>query len=86
MRCEGCGAEAPALKTVRWRTGERRFALCDTCWEPVSGSVWIVAGPFPVFGKCRLCGEWFSVNDLSGLAGGGRWDSPTGICSGCAGA
>ena len=87
MICEGCGASAPALKSVRWRNGEsrRKLSLCDGCWLPISGSVWVVRGPVPCFGKCRLCGEWVSVNVLRDVAGGGRWDSPTGICPGCNG-
>jgi hypothetical protein len=85
MRCEGCGFEAPALKTVRWKTGDRRFVLCDPCWLAIRGSVWIVVGPTLVFGKCRGCSHWFSLRDLSGRRPGGRWDSPEGICAGCAG-
>ena len=84
MICEGCGTSAPALKTVRWRTGERRFCLCDDCWEPVWESVWIVVGPTPVFGKCRGCSHWFSLRDLSGRRPGGRWDSLEGLCLACA--
>ncbi len=85
MKCEGCGAEAPALKTVRWKTGERRFALCDPCWEPVSGSVWVVPGPVPCFGLCRGCSRWFRVSELAELVpAGGKWSAPGGLCGGCA--
>ena len=59
------------------------FALCDGCWLPISGAVWIVAGPVPCFGNCRTCREWVSVRDLSERTGGGRWDSITGVCADC---
>jgi hypothetical protein len=86
MRCDRCGAEAPVLKSCRWRTGgERLFALCDECHAPVRGAVWIRPGPVPCFGRCRGCSHWFSVRELSDLRPGGRWDSPSGLCSGCAG-
>ncbi len=84
MVCEGCGLAAPTLKTVRWRTGERRFSLCDNCWGSISCSVWIVPGPVVCFGMCK-CGEWASVRDLSDVRqGGGRWGSPGGLCPDCA--
>lgn len=80
MECEGCGTVAPVLKTCRWRTGERRFVLCDLCWEPLADSVWIVAGHLPAHGKCRVCGGWFSLRELKDLRKGGRWDSSSGVC------
>ena len=85
MICEACGVSAPALKTCRWRTGgERRFVLCDSCWEPISGSVWIVRGRVPVWGFCSGCSEWFSVRELAELRPSGwKWDSPTGLCRSC---
>ncbi len=85
MRCEGCGVEALAFKTVRWRKGvaRRKFALCDGCYYGLAASVWIVRGPRPVWGQCRGCGEWFSVRELEDRVGGGRWDSPSGICPSC---
>ncbi len=83
MECEGCGASAPSLKTVRWRKGERRFALCDPCWIPLAGSLWVVGGPVPVHGKCRGCAHWFSLRDLSEIRPGGKWDAPSGLCLGC---
>ncbi len=86
MICESCGTSAPALKTVRWRTGgERRFVLCDPCWLQLSGSVWIVPGPVPAHGFCSGCSEWFSVRELSERRPSGwKWDSPSGVCRACA--
>jgi hypothetical protein len=81
--CEGCGLKAPALKTCRWRTGDRRFTLCDSCWEPLISSVWIVAGRVPAHGKCGVCGGWFSLRDLLEISPGGKYDAPSGICSEC---
>ncbi len=72
------------MKTVRWRTGERRFTLCDLCHSPLAASVWIVAGMVPAHGKCRSCAHWFSVGELAGLAKGGKWDAPSGLCVDCA--
>ncbi len=85
MRCEGCGYEAPALKTVRWRGGERCFVLCDPCWLLISGAVWVVPGPVRCYGKCRSCGSWFALAELSDLTPGGKWDAPSGLCPGCTG-
>jgi hypothetical protein len=83
--CEGCGASAPVLKTVRWRTGgERRFVLCGTCHPDVAGGVWIVPGPVPCFGFCPGCSNWFPVGELSELRSGGwKWDAPSGLCRAC---
>lgn len=83
MVCEGCGYSAPVLKTCRWRTGERYFSLCDSCYELVEESVFIVAGPLPAHGKCRGCSGWFSTRELEDLIPGGKWDAPTGLCLGC---
>ncbi len=83
MICEGCGASAPALKTVRWRKGERLFPLCDRCWEPLMPYLWVVVGPVPAHGTCRSCGHWRSLRELSETSGGGRRDAPSGICLGC---
>ncbi len=84
MRCECCGVEDAVLKTVRWRSGERRFALCDPCWEPVSGSVWVVPGPVPCHGLCRSCSGWFRVSELSEpVPAGGKWGAPSGLCASC---
>ncbi len=85
MRCESCGFEALALKTVRWRTGKRRFALCDPCCEPLRDAVWIVPGLVPCFGTCSRCNEWVSVRDLRGLVPGGRRSAWAGTCVSCAG-
>lgn len=85
MRCDRCGAEAPVLKTCRWRNGNGvPFALCDPCWLPISGAVWVVRGPVTCFGQCRRCSEWFSVRELEDRTGGGRWDSLSGVCENCA--
>ncbi len=83
MRCEGCGLKAPALKTVRWRTEERCFVLCDICHTPLCEVVWIVAGVAPVHGKCRGCEDWFSLRELEDLRPGGKWDAPSGVCASC---
>ena len=85
MRCEACGAEAPALKTCRWRGGERSFVLCDPCWGPLAGSLWVVPGLVTVHGFCPSCSEWFSLNDLSGISPAGRRGAPVGACPGCSG-
>jgi len=83
VRCLGCGH--PALKTVRWRRGvaKRAFNLCDRCYPPLAGSVWLVRGPVSVFGVCRGCGEWLSVRDLAETTPGGKWDALLGSCPGC---
>lgn len=85
MICSECGAEAPALKTVYWREDpdEEEYALCDPCWLPVAGEVWIVPGLAHCFGTCHGCGEWFSVRELVDLAGVGKYDAPSGICQTC---
>ncbi len=84
VRCEACATSAPALKTCKWRSGgARRFVLCDSCWEPISGAVWIVPGPGAVFGTCRGCGSWHSLRDLAERALGGKYNAPSGICADC---
>ena len=83
MECGGCGASAPALKTVRWRKGERLFPLCDRCYAPLAGHLWIVVGPVPAHGTCRSCGHWYGVGELVDPKPGGRRDAPSGLCSGC---
>jgi hypothetical protein len=85
--CCRCDAEAPVLKTCRWRSparGERTFALCDGCWLQLSGAVWIVPGAVRCFGTCRACGSWFALAELSDLAPGGKWDAVSGVCGACA--
>src|SRR3712207_6188145 len=63
--CHSCGAEAVTLKTCRYRTGgEQTFVLCDRCYAPIAGAVWIVPGPVACFGTCRSCGSWHSLRDL----------------------
>jgi len=78
VRCEGCGAEALAMKTVRWKTGERRFVLCEPCYAPICGSLWIVPGQQTVHGVCRVCSGWFSVRQLADVTLGGQGGSPSG--------
>jgi len=84
MRCEMCGAEAPVLKTCRWRSGsDRSFTLCDACYAGVSEAVWIVPGAVTCFGTCRRCGSWVSMRELSEITGGSRRGAPSGICRQC---
>ena len=86
MRCEGCGFDAPALKTVRWRRGRRRFVLCDGCWGPISSALWVVAGDFTVTSKCERCQRFVSPRELveSRPGGHGKRDLvSTGVCRAC---
>ena len=86
MRCSGCGAEKPIMKTVYWlEEGDEaeEWPLCESCYGEVADEVMIVAGPAYCFGTCRECGEWFSVRDLGGRTGGGRYSSPSGVCAAC---
>ena len=74
------------MKTVYWpKDGDEaeEWPLCDGCYGEVADEVMIVAGPAYCFGTCRLCGEWFSVRELSETAGGGRYSSPIGTCPAC---
>jgi hypothetical protein len=85
VRCSACGMDAPVLKTCRWRTSsERTFALCDPCWLPIRGAVWVVPGPVACFGSCTRCGLWFSVRELAECTGGGKQGAPSGVCRSCA--
>ncbi len=86
MICEACGRTAPALKTVRWKTGGgRKFVLCDGCYAPLAGSVWITRGRVPVHGFCPGCSGWYSVRELAELRPSAwKWDAPLGRCRGCA--
>lgn len=86
MRCSECGTEALIMKTVYWEEDRdgREYAMCDPCYAGLAERVWIVPGPVPCFGKCRLCTLWFGVRDLSELTGGGKWDAPSGVCEECA--
>jgi hypothetical protein len=84
VRCESCGLEELAMKTVRPRSGGVFLVLCDPCYGPRAGEVWVVAGRVIVHGKCRSCGHWFSLRELAGISPGGKWDAPSGLCSGCA--
>ncbi len=84
MVCCACGSEAAALPTVRWRSGDRRFTLCNGCLDlPIRSFVWIVAGRKIVHGKCLGCDHWFSLRDLSEVRPGGKWDAISGLCQGC---
>jgi hypothetical protein len=71
------------MKTVRWRSGARTFALCDPCWEPISATLWIVPGHHTVHGVCRGCSGWFSLRDLSDVILGGKRGAPSGTCASC---
>lgn len=85
MICESCGVQRLAMKTVKWKTGDRRFTLCDECWEPISGSLWIVAGNHTVNARCDGCGDYVSLNDMAELRGGAGKRDFGGVCWGCAG-
>lgn len=85
MICEGCGATG-WRKTCRWRTGIRRFVLCDDCWRPISGSVWIVRGEVNVTSRCDLCGYYVHPEALVTSRPGGGYKRDlvsTGICGVC---
>jgi hypothetical protein len=57
---------ARVLKTCRRRDrAEQLFALCNSCWLPISGSVWVVPGLVACFGTCSRCGAWCSVRELA---------------------
>ena len=88
MICEGCGFEDAALKTGRWRGGERRFVLCNPCWEPLPGTLWVVPGPFTVTARCDQCGGYLNPRELAPEArrpGGGykRDVIASGLCREC---
>jgi len=85
MVCSGCGNESVALKTVVCRDdADRCGVLCGPCHEPLADWLWIVPGPFACFGRCRGCGEWFSVRELSDRKPGGGHGAMIGLCEGCA--
>ena len=52
-------------------------------WLPLSDRLWIVPGPVACFGRCRGCGEWFSVRDLSDRKPGGGHGTMIGTCPAC---
>jgi hypothetical protein len=82
VRCGCCDVEATALKTVLCRADrERQGVLCDSCWLPLRELVWIVPGRLNVWGRCRRCGGWESVNLLRDAKPG---YPVSGICVGCA--
>jgi hypothetical protein len=83
--CTRCDTVAVVLKTCRWRDRNgAAFTLCDSCWLPISGAVWVVPGRVPCFGTCLRCGGWFSVRELADRRPGGRYDSSQGTCTVCA--
>jgi hypothetical protein len=85
MRCVRCGAEVPALKTCRWRSGNgSSFALCDACHAPISGVLWVIPGPGTVFARCTHCGGWYSLRDMAAYGPGGARDAYAGTCTMCA--
>lgn len=85
MKCCICGLTAPALKTVRRGdgSGSEASVLCDSCYQPLAGKVWIVPGWSICWGTCRLCGVWVSVNDLEDPRLGGRHGAYSGMCPDC---
>jgi hypothetical protein len=80
--CDKCGASAPAMKNCRRRDGEGKGVLCDGCYEPLRDRLWIVPGSLNVFGRCRACNRWESINDLGDVKPG---YPVTGVCPACAG-
>ncbi len=83
-RCK-CGVEAPAFKTCRRREGEGTGVLYDSCWLPLADRLWIVPGPVACFGRCRGCGEWFSVRELTDRKPGGGHGAMVETCTMCVG-
>jgi hypothetical protein len=91
MVCEVCGHSELALKTVRWRAGDRRtarrFVLCDPCYEPLRDSLWIVAGAFSVTARCDGCGSYLNPRELVESRPGGGYKRDvvaSGLCPACA--
>jgi hypothetical protein len=70
------------MKTVRRRSGERRFVLCDPCYAPIRGSLRIVPGEVSVVAKCLACGAYLHPEEMASLAGGGdgKRDVLAGTC------
>ncbi len=84
MVCDKCGTVEVALKSVICRDDrERRGVLCSACFSPLADRLWIVPGPFVVFGKCSGCADWFSLRELADRKPGGKWSAPSGVCAGC---
>lgn len=82
MVCAGCGTVAAALKTVRCRDDASRVGvLCDPCYGPLAHRLWIVPGWLNVWGRCRSCGSWESVNALRDVRPG---EPVSGVCRSCA--
>lgn len=81
MTCDGCGHAAAVLKSVVCRADrERQGVLCTSCWLPLRDRLWITPGPVNVFGRCRECGGWESVRDLSDIKPG---EPVRGVCGAC---
>jgi hypothetical protein len=91
VRCDKCGRQEAALKTVRLRADAgRRGTLCDGCWEPVRHLVWIVPGPVCVTSKCARCHRFCHPRELDPATarpgGHGKRDLvSTGLCFSCSG-
>jgi hypothetical protein len=81
VTCDGCGHEAPALKSVVCRADrERQGVLCASCWLPIRHRLWLIPGWLNVWGRCRGCGEWESIRDLRDIKQG---EPASGVCAGC---
>jgi hypothetical protein len=83
MVCEGCGVEALLMKTCRRRDGEGTGVLCDPCYGPLAGSVWIIPGQEIAAAKCDRCSRWIHPNDMIELRRGAKWDGYGGVCQEC---
>ena len=59
--------------------------LYDPCWLPLRDRVWVLPGPFAVWGRCGLCGKWESVRELSDRKPGGGHGAMIGTCVDCVG-
>jgi hypothetical protein len=63
--CDRCGATG-WLKTCRWRDGgEQTFVLCDGCWLPLAGAVWIIPGGSTVTARCDECDGFMNPRELA---------------------
>ncbi len=89
MRCDKCGHEELALKTVKLRAyPERRGVLCDECFSPLADRLWIIPGHFNVTGRCDSCGRYVHPREIEPSTlrnGAAKRDIYTGTCSACVG-
>jgi hypothetical protein len=92
LKCSACGHEELALKTVRWkaapRKGARRWVICDACYEPLSGALWIVAGDFSITARCDVCHRYLNPRELVTSRPGGGYKRDviaSGLCASCLG-